>query len=358
MTIEKLSASASGRICLFGEHQDFLGLAVIAMAIDRRFHISAVANTVNRIRIEMPDIGETAEFAFDEELPYEKERDYLRSVFNVLYRRGYRLPCGYDFEFRSTIPILGGCSSSSAMVIVWAKMLSALAAGGPELSNEPLALAGYEAEVLEFKEPGGMMDHYCAAFGGLLHIDCADPFRATRLPGELTGFVLGNSGPKTDTTGVLARTKTATRRGVEELRKLLPEFTLKHSRLAEVEEHFGKIDATAAEKIRAQLENRDICDEAEAMLRRGKVDSNRLGELLDGHHARLRDVLRISTDKLEALIDAAHGAGASGCKLNGSGGGGTMIAYCPGQEETVAEAIRRAGGDAGLVEVAGGAETA
>ena len=28
--------SAPGRLCLFGEHQDYLGLPVIAMAMDRR----------------------------------------------------------------------------------------------------------------------------------------------------------------------------------------------------------------------------------------------------------------------------------------------------------------------------------
>jgi len=30
---ERLTVTAPGRICLFGEHQDFLGLAVIAAAI-------------------------------------------------------------------------------------------------------------------------------------------------------------------------------------------------------------------------------------------------------------------------------------------------------------------------------------
>ena len=32
-------SSAPGRICLFGEHQDYLGLPVIAMAVDLRFYI-------------------------------------------------------------------------------------------------------------------------------------------------------------------------------------------------------------------------------------------------------------------------------------------------------------------------------
>ncbi|MFC1564948.1 galactokinase family protein, partial [candidate division KSB1 bacterium] len=38
--LEKLIVSAPGRICLFGEHQDYLGLPVIAAAIGLRISVS------------------------------------------------------------------------------------------------------------------------------------------------------------------------------------------------------------------------------------------------------------------------------------------------------------------------------
>ncbi|MHA2426264.1 MAG: hypothetical protein ACXAEF_15860 [Candidatus Thorarchaeota archaeon] len=55
------------------------------------------------------------------------------------------------------------------------------------------------------------------------------------------------------------------------------------------------------------------------------------------------------------MIDAARDAGALGCKINGSGGGGTMLAFAPGKEKEVAEAIRNAGGEAHIARIGQGA---
>ena len=55
------------------------------------------------------------------------------------------------------------------------------------------------------------------------------------------------------------------------------------------------------------------------------------------------------------MIDAAYSAGASGCKINGSGGGGTMMAYAVGKVDEVVSAIQEAGGTAYIVTVGEGA---
>lgn len=79
-----------------------------------------------------------------------------------------------------------------------------------------------------------------------------------------------------------------------------------------------------------------------------------MGELLDNHHEMLRDYLGVSTPKIERMISAAKKAGALGCKINGSGCGGTMIAYAPRCEQEVAAAIEEAGGRAYIVKKAEG----
>jgi galactokinase len=68
----------------------------------------------------------------------------------------------------------------------------------------------------------------------------------------------------------------------------------------------------------------------------------------------LRDNLKISTPKIDRMIEAALRAGAYGGKINGSGGGGCMFVYAPENPEAIAEAIAGAGGKAFIVEVDGG----
>src|SRR6185436_8672654 len=87
------------------------------------------------------------------------------------------------------------------------------------------------------------------------------------------------------------------------------------------------------------------------LLMNAQVDDRRIGQLLSEHQAILRDVLRISTRKIDNMLDAAQNAGAYGGKINGSGGGGCMFAYAPEQPERIAEAIARAGGTPYIISV-------
>ena len=49
------------------------------------------------------------------------------------------------------------------------------------------------------------------------------------------------------------------------------------------------------------------------------------------------------------MMDAAKNAGALGGKINGSGGGGCMVAYAPDDPQTVAEAIESVGGKSYII---------
>jgi len=88
---------------------------------------------------------------------------------------------------------------------------------------------------------------------------------------------------------------------------------------------------------------------------RQTIDHQLLGELLNAHQAELRDRLRISTPKIDRMIEAALKAGALGAKINGSGGGGCMFAYAPEKYEQVAEAIASAGGEPHIIKADRGA---
>jgi len=77
-----------------------------------------------------------------------------------------------------------------------------------------------------------------------------------------------------------------------------------------------------------------------------------LGARMNEAHGLLRQI-GASHPRLDALCQAANGAGALGAKLTGAGGGGVMIALVDfGTEARVAAAIRAAGGTPLLADVA------
>ena len=81
--------STPGRICLFGEHQDYLGLPVIAMAISLRVILEGKKRQDRKVIIHKPDLGETETFSLDD-LSYTKPRDYFKSGIIVCKNAGLR----------------------------------------------------------------------------------------------------------------------------------------------------------------------------------------------------------------------------------------------------------------------------
>ncbi len=335
----KLIVSTTGRVCLFGEHQDYLQLPVIAAAISLRISVEGARRTDNRVIIDLPDIRETESFEIGAQIPYVKERDYFRSGVNVLQRKGFRFPTGFDCTVRGDIPINAGTSSSSALLVGWMNFLTRMSNQGSALSEEDLAQYAYEAEVLEFTEPGGMMDHFSTAVGGLIWLESFPATKVIRVPTAMKSFVLGNSREPKDTRYILANVKERVLRLVKDLRARHPEFSLQTISPDDVESYRHELDQTQFSLLRGTVANREITYKARKILEQAPLDHRKIGELLNQHHAILRDIQKISTPKIETMIEAALKAGAYGAKINGSGGGGCMFAYAPENPGAVAEAV-------------------
>jgi galactokinase len=355
-------ATAPGRICLFGEHQDYLGLPVIAAAIGVRLHIDITIESplLNRYKIVMPDIGRDELINTAMPLVYQHPKDYLRSAVKVVRENGFRLPNALTAIVRSEIPIAAGTSSSTALTMAWITAL--LHSAEPDkASPDPLQVARYShaCEVLEFKESGGMMDQLSIGYGGVCYIDFAPERPAQPLKAKPEGFVLGDSKQPKDTQAILSRVRGAAEGAIKKIKKALPPFDLKTTPYGEVE-HIPCPDLTHEERkvLLGNIRNRDLLRQALDLLSREDFDPKRLGALLTSHHAVLRDAQGISTPKIEGMMDAALEAGALGGKINGSGGGGCMFVLAPGREGEVARAIEKAGGKAYPVSIGDGIRVA
>ena len=347
---KKICVSAPGRICLFGEHQDYLNLPVITAAINRRVAVCATPIPERKIHLHLPDIGSEEQFEFNgAEVPYRKERDYLRSAFNVLRREGYALTQGLEGDVRGNIPINSGTSSSSALIVAWIRLLSEFSTRGGITDPEMIARLAHQAEVTEFQEPGGMMDHYACSVGGVLFQEFYPTVSVRPLVNITDTFVLGDSLQPKDTKGILARVRGTIQRGVELLMRIWPEFSLRESSLEEAAGYLPQLPEQEAAYVKGALENRDLTLQGRRLLSQPSLDKRRFGALLNAQQQILRNVFRISTPKIDAMLQAALEAGAYGGKINGSGGGGCMFVYAPENPKKIAKAIEEAGGKAYII---------
>lgn len=353
----KIISSAPGRICLFGEHQDYMGFPIIAAAIDLRISIQGTIDEGALIELDLADLNEKIQFTSNN-LTYTRKRDYFKSTVQVLKSRHLYKEKKIDARVTGNIPIQAGTSSSSALVVAWAGFLIQASLGLRDQALDPKDIAEYAylAEVEEFGESGGRMDQYTSAIGGIVHINFHRQVNATRLPILVKEFVLGDSLQPKDTLKTLKRIRTGQENGLHELRKHLKFSDFIQVKYPEAEPFFSKISPENRPYLRAVLKNRQITGEARAAFLETPFDLPRITELMNRHHEVLRDELKISTPKIEKMIDHSMKAGALAAKINGSGEGGCMFAFCPGKQQEVALAIRRAGGKPYMINIGNGLE--
>ncbi len=360
---------APGRICLFGEHQDYLNFPVIAMAISKYIYLEAERILESKFLINMSDISQQSEIKLNKKkLEYESKRDYLRSGYNQFLRKGVRFDKGYKINITGDIPINAGVASSSALVMVWLFFLNIIS--NKKVKSFQLALDGYNTEVKEFKEGGGMMDHFASTFGNLIYLEPKLPKpNLIHYKVKLNGFVLGNSMEKKKTVDDLIRVKNVTLNAFKEIKKIMPNFNQYTTNLEEIEPFLPNLKKEYQKKILGNIHNRNYTIKAKKLIEQNryiflKEEYSKktlkfyesLGNLLDLHQKQLKENIQVSTRKIDDMLLKCKRSGALGGKINGSGFGGTIFALSPGGEEKIKNAIEDAGGKAFILKTSNGAE--
>ncbi|MFZ4620917.1 MAG: galactokinase family protein, partial [Bacteroidota bacterium] len=272
MNKKTFSVSAPGRVCLFGEHQDYLGLPVIPSAISLRVEISGSHRTDLTVRIDLPDIGSMEEFSLSGTLLYVKERDYFRSAVNVIRRHGFTFSRGLDCVVRGKIPINTGTSSSSALVVAWVNLLARMSDQSSVLEPKIIAQYAYESEVLEFGEPGGMMDQYSTALGKIIFLEFTPATKVTPLAPPFGTFVLGDSGEPKDTMSILSRVKDQVIMIAKKLSAEHKEFSLITAVPEDVQRYEKELSKEQSALLRGTIQNHQITLKARTLLQTSPLD--------------------------------------------------------------------------------------
>ena len=340
---EIILSQAPGRICLFGDHQDYLELPIIACAIDRRLDIKATPNGTNEFLIQMLDLNQKETIALDSTTAVIEKGDFLRTALKVLRRFGCIPTQGYDIGIQGNIPINAGLSSSTALTIAWIHFLIEAFGTATAITASWIAQRAYETEVLEQGSSGGSMDQYAIAVGKMIHLNTANN-SFVRIAKPIGQLVVGVSGIAKDTFGTLAYLKDHALKAIAQVKKVFPEFEIAEAKSIDLHRYLNCVDYELKAVFTAAVINHSITKQAKIELDKSNPDPIVLGDLMNQHHEQLRLNLKISPPKIDAIIEAVLEAGACGAKIVGSGGGGCIVAMTnKNNTEELIYAMKKAG---------------
>lgn len=304
-----VTASAPGKLLLYGDHAVVYGHPCIVTAVDQRVKVKISGNDMGLFELQAPDLGlhdyqKPMTEVGQGEIP--KPAAFIERVLQR-FLSIYPPSIGLTVETQSQFSSQFGFGSSSAVTVAFAKALTMVY----EINMASAALFDmcYQA-VLDVQGVGSGFDLAAAIWGGTIYYvspaQVVKPLKVGRLP-----VVVGYTGVKADTPTLIRQVQ-----------------SLKASQPDKVNQLFG--------------ESAKIVDLAKTAL----LDQNwqAAGELMSQNQSLLAQ-LEVSSPKLDALTQAAEKAGAAGAKLSGAGGGDCMIAVVDhDHKKAVATAITQAGG--------------
>ena len=320
-----ITSEASARICFFGDHQDYLNLPVIAGTIDRKIKIKATPNSTATYFLQLLDLDVTIIIDLNEKINLITESDYYRSSMAVLQKEGSHFTQGYDIEISGNIPLNAGVSSSSALVVAWLRFLLQAQKVSSPLSNKTLGELAYASEVLYFKQPGGLMDQYTIAQGGLLYINTKTG-RTSELPNTLGKLVVAESGIYKETLTVLQNARNFSQNALEVVLKKEPNFDIHTATVSSYNDYLQFVPEKYKDHWYAAIHNHLLTQEAKKALQTDKPNLKAIGTLMNEHQKILEERIQNTPTIMKIQLDAARSAGALGAKIIGSGGGGCMVA--------------------------------
>ena len=288
---------AAGKVILLGEHAAVYGKHALALPMPGA--VTASVKEAGKLTLDVPDWGLTKEISTDAGGVDAAVRLILDSL--GIDRTGFAI------RVRSALPRGMGLGSSAAFAVAIVRAFDTLL--GLSLDDEQVNAIAFECEKLAHGSPSGV-DNTLATFARPMLFRNRESIEVQEL--ELAAappIVVACS----DQPGVTHEQVA----GVRERYEACPD---------EYGALFGQIDALSVAGAKALVAG----------------DYGSLGQLMNICQG-LLNALQVSTPELERMVDIARSAGAAGAKLTGAGGGGSIVAACPGKMQEVRAALRSAG---------------
>jgi hydroxymethylglutaryl-CoA reductase len=295
--VDEPMGTAAGKVILLGEHAAVYGKHALALPIPGA--VTATVHESENLTLEVPDWKLSREISRD-------TSGVDAAVRRILENLGVRQR-GFTIRVRSALPRAMGLGSSAAFAVAIVRAFDRLL--GLSLDDKRVNEIAFDCEKLAHGNPSGV-DNTLATFARPILFRKGDSFQVEELQLERTPPIVIACGHQPGVT---------------------------HEQVAGVRARYEAHPAAYA-AIFEQIDGLSIAG-AKALVAGEYAE---LGQLMNIGHG-LLNALGVSTPELERMIEIARQAGATGAKLTGAGGGGSIVAACPGTERAVVTALRSAG---------------
>jgi D-glycero-alpha-D-manno-heptose-7-phosphate kinase len=269
------------------------GGCVCNLAISRHATV-AVSERPGEVAIEVDGVGTRAPTA--SELPAEGSAALAAAALRQTGAENVRI------AMRSHFPAGAGLGGSSAAGVALAGALAVWR--GDSLSREEVAELSRRVEVEELGVAGGRQDHYAAAFGGALGLRFEDRVRVQQIAidDDLAAAI-----ERQCIVGYTGRSR------------------ISGDTITAVLDGYARRDAGVTAALGRM---RELAEQMISALAAGSLDA--LGAMVGEHWVHQRRLHpRITTPEIDAVLEAAAGAGALGGKALGASGGGCVLVIAP-----------------------------
>lgn len=310
MILIPITAKAPGKAILFGEHAVVYGKPAIAIAINRFAHVTIDERTDPQIHVDVPGLVvegyldlESETINCPENLPETGILKYILTALTTITNETEH-STGLNITVDIEMPVGSGLGSSAAVTV--ATLAAAAKYHQVELELEEIAQLAHVVE-LEVQGAASPIDTTLSTYGGAIYLaPHAEEVVQIPLDYDLP-LVIGHTKREGNTAGLVKSVK-------------------------DKKEKYPSIVDPVLQSIE------EVTEEARKALQ--DEDQKRLGELMNMNHG-LLDALGVNTPELSRMVYLAREKGALGSKITGAGGGGSIIAYCPGKIEEVLRGLQK-----------------
>jgi len=292
-------ATAAGKVILFGEHSVVYGRHALAVPI-----VDAVRAAVTRSDESTTLV--VKDWGFHSVVDRSSTEGIDAAVNLILKELGIG-DVNFGINVTTSLPRGMGLGSSAAIAVAIIRALAQCA--GMEVTDERVNEIAYACEKLAHGTPSGIDNTLSCYSEPMLFQNSGSLEIQTLQLEEFPPLVIG-----------LSHTAGPTHEQVAGVR----------SRFDQNPKHYDLLFDQIDEISRSG---------AKALLARQYEE---LGRLMNVCHG-LLNAIEVSTPDLENMVAIARQSGAIGAKLTGAGGGGSIVALCPGAEGKVRAALHQAG---------------